>query len=275
MKTSFLQHISRLFRARIIMFVLIGILSILLCIQIVYPSIEIVREKITLAHSPSGILAFDYGERHFSSKNPREYNIDAAEYFFEQAAHLNPDILYLHHQRARIAFLRGDYGTALQEINIQIELHGTSTPNSYYVRGLIEGFVGDYIDAASDYEEFLVFDPKDWAAINDYAWVLLKSGRSEDAVKVTNEGLLLFPTNAWLLNSNAIALYEIHDIVHARLQAQRAIVAVDALTDEQWSYAYPGNDPAIAHDGLNAFKLSTRTNLSATLLSTTTSARVQ
>ena len=34
--------------------------------------------------------------------------------------------------------------------------------------------MGDYASAAKDYETYLRTDSKNWAAINDYAWVLIK-----------------------------------------------------------------------------------------------------
>ena len=232
------------------------------------------RENITYDMWPSADRAFAIAEHHFSDQYPSAYNIDRAADFFRETERRDPGLKYVHHELARIAFLKGDFTTAMAEINLQIAQEGDSTPNSYYVRGLIEGFAGNYGDAAKDYEYFLQFEPRNWAGINDYAWVLLKASRSRDAVKTTAQGLVDFPDNAWLLNSNAIALYEVGDRVLAKVQAQKALVAVGDLTEREWSLSYPGNDPKSATEGLAAFKKATINNMSV-IIGTSSRSAVQ
>lgn len=229
-------------------------------------------QRVALAVFPSGQRAYQYGEEHFNAQNPGEYDVDFAYSMFSRALQLDPSLLYLHHEIARIYFLRGDFGDALAQIDIQIAGHGDSTPNSYYVRGLIEGYMGDYADSATDYEHFLQFDPHDWAGLNDYSWVLLKAGRFADAASTTAEGLQYFPDNAWLLNSNAIALYEEGKIAQAKVSAGKAAAAAAQLTEADWLHAYPGNDPKIASEGLSAFRTATQANIhmiDATITSST------
>jgi tetratricopeptide (TPR) repeat protein len=218
---------------------------------------EVIREQyeiLSIRIFPNADRAFSYGEEHFDATNPSQYNINLANYFFWQARDLDPNLLYVDHEIARIYFLRGEYGAALVAINLQIENHGDSTPNSYYIRGLIEGYMGDYGDADIDYKHFIPFDPHDWAAKNDDAWVLLKANRYEDALQITDAGLADDPTNPWLLNSQATALYELGNYKQALSSATMALNAFSTLTDAQWSHAYPGNDPAIAPQGLATFK---------------------
>ncbi|HUO50669.1 MAG TPA: hypothetical protein VMU25_03875 [Candidatus Paceibacterota bacterium] len=226
---------------------------------------ENIRDGYEVASSvfaPNAERDFAYGERHLNaSSNPQAYNLDLAEYFFWQAQKLDPMIPYLYHEIARVDFLRGNFTKALDEINLQIENQGDNTPNSYYVRGLIEGYMGDYTDAARDYAHFLQFDPYNWAGLNDYAWVLLKAGRSADAAAATSKGLSRFPNNPWLLNSNVIALYEIGDIKDARTQAQKAVAAVASVTTADWLHSYPGNDPAIAQEGIASLKEAATNNM--------------
>jgi tetratricopeptide (TPR) repeat protein len=218
-------------------------------------------EDILYAVDPSAERAFQYGSRHFSSKEPAQYDIDRAEYFFNLAAVKDPTILYLYHQLARISFLRGDFTGAMTQINYQISTHGDATPNSYYIRGLIEGYMGDYENSARDYEYFLRFDPRNWAALNDYAWVLLKAERFHDAAVATARGLIDFPDNPWLLNSHAIALFELHQYEDALLYARKASAAVATLSEAEWLHAYPGNDPKIGDDGLATFKKAVADNM--------------
>ena len=218
-------------------------------------------EDVAFAVNPSAERAFDYGERHFSATDPAMYDIDRAEYFFEAAAVLDPGIPYLFHELARISFLRGDFNKAMARIDLQIALHGDSAPKAYYVRGLIEGYKGEYAEAARDYEHFLTFDPLSWAAHNDYAWVLLKAGRAPEAVRVTEKGLQYFPENVWLLNTSAIALYETGEYALARERASAASAASEKITRADWLRAYPGNDPRVAQAGISTLQASARDNI--------------
>lgn len=219
-------------------------------------------ENVAFTLDPTAARAFAYGELHFdATDNPGEYNIALAQSYFEKAAAIDPTYPYLYHELARVAFLEGDYPLALARINFQISMHGDSEPNSYYVRGLIEGYMGDYSDANADFTHFLQFDPDDWAAMNDDAWVLLKANRFQDAADIAARGLSLEPDNPWLLNSNATALFELGEDKTALASAQKAEAAVSSLTDAQWSQAYPGNDPSIASEGVASFKQAVADNV--------------
>jgi len=218
-------------------------------------------EDVAYTLDPSAERAFEYGARHFTADDPARYDIDRAEYFFDHAALKDPTIPYLYHQRARISFLRGNFSEAMTQINFQISMHGDAAPNSYYVRGLIEGYMGEYANSARDYEYFLRFDPRNWATLNDYAWVLLKAERFSDAADVTARGLVDFPDNPWLLNSRAIALYELHRYPEALSVAQKASDAVARLSKAEWLHAYPGNDPRVGSQGLAVFKKAVADNM--------------
>jgi tetratricopeptide (TPR) repeat protein len=219
------------------------------------------HEDVSFFLAPSAAKAFSYGERHFNGSDMAGYDIDRAMYFFMEAEQLDPTLLHVHHELARMYFIHGDFEDAMAQIDVQIAEHGDSTPSSYYVRGLIEGYMGDYTDAATDYAHFLQFDPRDWAALNDYAWVLLKADRPEDAARITARGLADFPDNPWLLNSRATALYELGDYAAALEAAQKASALVIDLTQMQWLKAYPGNDPRIASQGIAAFTLAVDDNM--------------
>jgi tetratricopeptide (TPR) repeat protein len=225
------------------------------------PFLEDQYENVAYAIDPSPQRAFEYGELHFNASDPADYDINRAEYFFELAAAKDPTLPYLYHELARISFLKGNFPTALGQIDFQIDMHGASEPNSYYVRGLIEGFMGDYKDSAADYKYFLQFDPTDWAGINDYAWVLLKMGDAQEAATETAYGLKFFPANPWLLNSNAIALYEMGLTGPALDQAKAAVAAGAKMTVQDWLHAYPGNDPKVAEDGIAAFQAAAAQNM--------------
>ena len=236
-------------------------LVFLLILGVWSPGLQKQYENMLFAMMPTASRAAEYGTKHFDAQQYRSYDIQVAEHFYKEAAALDPQYPYVYHQLARIAFLRGEFDDALALINKQISLHGDTAPKSYYIRALIEGYGGDYAAAAKDYEHYLTFAPVSWAAHNDYAWVLLKANRPQDAVKVTTDGLVYFPNNPWLLNTNATALYETGDLAGARTAAEAAVRAAETLTEKEWLTAYPGNDPHIAQAGIAAFKKATLDNM--------------
>ncbi len=217
-------------------------------------------EWIRFEMHPSAEGAYELGERHFDYADPQQYDLDLAEYYFNTARHLDPNLEYVYHELARISFLEGHLRMALFKINYQIAKFGDKTPNSYYVRGLIEGYLGDYTASDTDYKHFIAIDVHDWAAKNDDAWVLLKAKRYQDAFDVTTAGLQDDPNNPWLLNSNAIALYEMGRYGDAAPLIERAAETVTKVTAAEWSHAYPGNDPLIAPQGLAAFRSAVLAN---------------
>ena len=239
----------------LIVALLIGALSV----SIFWQKLADQYENIAYHFDSTAVRAFEYGDRHLSASG--SYDIDRAEYFYQKAAALDQNYPYVYHQLARIAFLKGNFLTAMYLIDKQISLHGDTAPKSYYIRALIEGYKNDYQAAAEDYEHYLTFAPVSWAAHNDYAWVLLKANRPQDAVKVTSDGLIYFPNNPWLLNTSATALYEIGDLTRALVAAQAAVRATQDTTEAQWLIAYPGNDPKIAREGVAAFKKAALDNM--------------
>lgn len=219
------------------------------------------EEAVLLSLFPSAERAYAYGGRHLDGNNVALYDVDRAEVYFEKAISMDKEHAYAHHELARIAFLKGDFVKALSLINLALEYNDGSKASSYYVRGLILGYMERYDESADDYERFLDENPINWAAINDYAWVLLKAGRIEEAAVATLGGLRMHRDNPWLLNTNAIALYELGYLDQARHQARAAIKAVHSLDNEDWSLAYPGNDPFIAREGLHALQDSIMRNM--------------
>jgi len=245
-------------------------IAIIVCaaLAVAYTSFGTIRESIidtyenaAYAIDPSPERAFAYGERHFDASDPANYDIARAQYFFQLAAAKNVTLPYLYHELARISFLNGDFDRALAQINLQIGMHGDTQPNAYYVRGLIEGYMGDYANAASDYSQFLQFEPHNWAAKNDDAWVLLKAGRYQDALAISQSGLLDTPDNPWLLNSEATALYELGDYGQAISADTLAAQWAQHVTPQEWETAYPGNDPAVAPQGIVSLQSAIATNM--------------
>lgn len=227
-----------------------------------FPHLLGAAEAVSLNMYPDAHKAYLYGERHFDARHSTVYHIRWAEYFFEEARVLNPEHPHVNHQLARIAFLEGDFERALELINAEFEAQKEKTDlSSYYVRALIAGYAGDYSSAIKDYQYFLQKNPRSWAAINDYVWVLLKAGRSQEAADSALYGLQLFPENPWLHNSAAISLYEIGSYESAYEHVVKARDGVSAISKHEWLGAYPGNDPSSAREGIDTLIGSIQLNM--------------
>jgi len=218
-------------------------------------------EYASILVAPDADAAAAYGDRHLDRAAPEAYDLKIAEEFYQRALALDPTQKYANHQLARIAFLRNELPLALARIDWQIERHGEEIPSSYYVRGLIEGYMENYEASAKDYAIYVVHDPTNWAATNDLAWVLLKANKPKDALVVIDKVLPTWPENPWLLNSKATALYEMGRYEEARAAAVAAARNVVNVTPDEWSRAYPGNDPLIATKGVADFQKAVLENM--------------
>ncbi len=217
--------------------------------------------RLSYALRPTPERALTLGSMHFDSTRPYLYDIDDAERFLHSAYDQDPNLPTISHQLARIAFLRGDFRRAMAFIDQEISLQGESFPNAFYMRGLIRGYQGHYHEAALDYVVYLKHDPHNWSALTDYAWVLTKAGRTDDARNVLKGAVSSFPHNPWLLNLYAVVLYEVGEYREALIHAHAAQRALENLTEQDWLVAYPGNDPATARSGIRALKDAVDTNM--------------
>ncbi len=209
---------------------------------------------------PEAERAYSYGERHFDGRYPRAYNIRVAHYYFSEALKLNPDMPLVKHQLARVAFLENKLYLALELINQEIRDNPSPSPSSYYIRGLILGYLEEFDSAAESYRVYVDSAPPNWAGFTDYAWVLSMAGRYEDTLDITSRGLMYFPENPWLLNTRASALAELGRYEEALDAVSRAKEYATAITEEAWSTYYPGNDPRIAQTGIKTFRDSIDSN---------------
>ena len=255
MRVSFVQRINKshfYFLCAVVVFICI------LAIRTPYP--RIIFEDVSFFIAPSAEKAYAYGAYHFDAREAHAYDLNRSERFFYQAKNLNSQLPLVEHQLARIAFLRGDFFAALQRVDRELAREKPAAP-SYYLRGLIKGYMEDYDGAARDYKKYIESDPTNWAATNDLAWVYLKGNRPQDALDAINVIIDGWPKNPWLLNSKAIALFELGRLAEAYESAKAAETEVAKLSEQSWSTAYPGNDPLIAAQGLAAFKKAVRDNV--------------
>lgn len=189
-----------------------------------------------------------------------EYDIDKAEKYFKKALEINPEIAGAHYQLARIYFIRGDFFTALDEINKEIEMY-PDFKRSYYVRGLIYGYSGRLKEAEQDFKEFLKWKPDSWAGNNDLAWIYFQEGKYKEARDTALAGLKIAPDNPWLLNSLGVALLNTGDKTGAKDAFTKALAIIGSMNEESWGEAYPGNSPSIYETGFSKMKESMEANL--------------
>jgi tetratricopeptide (TPR) repeat protein len=251
---------SRISTISIVVVILVTCVTLVLFTSVGRALSSSVYEDLSLVFNPSAERAYEYGNRHFDAIHPDVFNIDRAEHLFKKAYEIDPSQPYVQHQLARIAFLKSDFNAALDLINAEIAA-GPPSLSSYYIRALIRGYMDDFAGSAADYEIYLKEDPRNWAAINDYAWVLIKQGRHKDALVALDWGLLHHVGNPWLLNSKATALFELGRIEPAKETIDLAARSVASVTEELWMQAYPGNDPLIAKEGVDTFKKSVEENM--------------
>lgn len=249
-------------------------LAVVIGAEIRFHTFSYLVEDASFLLDPSASRALKIGESHLDAKDPRDYDFARAEHFLRIAYSMDHELPLVNLDMARVAFLKGDFVDAMRSINAQILLTGDEQPNAYYIRGLIEGYMGNYDGSIRDYSHYVSLDPHNWAAVNDLAWALLKAGRSIEAASITGRALNEAPDNPWLLNTNAIALYEMGDTRQAAAKSLAAIKAAEKLSVHEWLVAYPGNDPRIAAQGILSLQRSALENMHM-IGEASSSARVQ
>lgn len=201
-------------------------------------------------------LAIQIGNYYFNGTIGRsEYDLDRAEESFKKALEIKKGILWGHYQLARIYFIKGDFGKALEEINEELKFNPGNV-RSFYVRGLIFGYRGDLAEAESDFKIFIKWMPLEWAGYNDLAWILSKEGKYKEAETAIYEALknvLNGNENPWLWNSLGVAQLNLKDYTKAKKSFEKALDLAKKLTENDWRRSYPGNNPLDAKNGLFAF----------------------
>ena len=193
-----------------------------------------------------------------------DYNPGLAERAYEKAVSIEPNIMMGHYELARVYFMQADFSRALDEINKELENYPTNL-RSLYVRGLIYAYAGNLLLAEEDFTKFIGWAPQEWAGYNDLAWVLEKEGKYKQAESELEIGLNKAhdaTNNPWLWNSLGVAQLNLKEYADAKKSFTEALSLADKITSEEWAASYPGNDPATANDGLDAFKNAIKDNIS-------------
>ena len=215
-------------------------------------------ENIATAINPTDPkLQFAIGDYYFGRG---AYDIARAKKYFQTTIALDERYPRAHYQLSRISFIQGNLNRALKEIDRELELY-PDFKRSYYIRGLTYGYRKELEKAAADFEEFLRWKPESWASHNDLAWIYFQMGEYEKALRTAEEGLQYYSLNAWLLNSQGVALLNLERKDEARLAFEKALPLAMAMSPLEWGRAYPGNNPEIYPEGLASMQESIKKNL--------------
>lgn len=204
--------------------------------------------------------AFLLGESYFGGDRP--YSLACAKIAYGKAATLDVDneLHLLLYQQGRINFLEGQFESALNKFDKQIELFADRVPPVYYMIGLTNGFLarktGDEAAWEAAEEGFLFYIPYEpeapWPRV-DLAWVYFSQGKFEKMLPILEQGLEYEPENPWLLNMYGLALMNTDQLEEAKIAFANAKVYYTQLTPEDWGRTYPGNNPLSWDQGLGEF----------------------
>ena len=186
------------------------------------------------------------------------YNLTIAKWTYTTLANNDKVSQWANHQLARIYFVEGDYNTALLYIDNEIALYPDNL-NAYYIKGLIYGFMNNNHDAIEVFK-YYTSQTHTWAGHNDLAWLQFKIGDYQGALDTVDKVIVIHKDNVWLLNTRAIALYNLHRIAEAKIAIDKAKTELIKMTPERWGASYPGNDPSIYREGLAKMRQSVEDN---------------
>ncbi len=197
----------------------------------------------------------------FFGKVSTLYNVNLAQFFFTQSSYplFGKPAEYAHYQLSRTYFIKGNLDIALSEVQKEIELYPDHT-RAYYILGLTYGYMNQEEKAIDAFSTFIENNPTSWAALNDKAWLQFRIGDINGALE-TIKPVARAETSPWIQNTYGTLLMNKKRYSEARTAFLNAKKAVDAMDEETWGKAYPGNDPRIYATGLRAMKLSIESNL--------------
>ncbi len=197
--------------------------------------------------------------------NPRVHNLYLAEFFYHESVRYDrteddkPEP-YVHYQLGRIAFLKGDFDTAYQELFTELAYY-PDHHHTYYTLGLTYGYDDKETLAIEAFRKFIEYMPGSWAARNDLAWLLFRVGDFTSAMEVIAPAVQFAAPNPWILNTHGVIAMNLNDFETAKTSLTKAAALVEMMTPAEWGKAYPGNHPTIYDDGLEAMRSSINDNL--------------
>lgn len=215
---------------------------------------------------PTADRAFAMGNYYFNWNFEGAYDLERAEYFYQEALGHNPNLSGPWYQLGRIDFLKGNFDAAVFKLNRQINLHPDVREPFYnrsqYVRGLTYGYMERYDRAEKDFQDLLERTEEDahWAYYVDLGWLYFSQGKFKELGQASAEGIVHYPNNPWILSNLGLALMNL-DQPEAVFVFEFALEEANKLTLDDWQRAYPGNDPRLAAQGLSEMIAAIEENL--------------
>ncbi|TXI11147.1 MAG: hypothetical protein E6Q68_06825 [Polynucleobacter sp.] len=154
--------------------------------------------------------------------------------------------------------MQGRLQAARNEIYKELELF-PENKRSYYMLGLIYGYMHEEKLAIEAFGKFIEWKPESWAARNDKAWLEFRIG-DIDAGLETISPVAHLVDNAWVQNTYGVLLMNKGRYAEAHTALTYAQIAAEKLTTRDWGATYPGNDPRVYNQGLEATKVSIQNN---------------
>jgi tetratricopeptide (TPR) repeat protein len=210
----------------------------------------------------NSFLSYQLGGIFFGEIKPL-YNIKLAHFFYKRSAYpiLNTKPKqYAHYQLSRVYFIEGDLYSALDEANNELKIYPTSK-HTYYILGLIYGYLNKEQKAIDAFSKYIESHPDTWAGRNDKAWLQFRIGDIDGAITTILPVVERYKYTPWVQNTYCALLINKKDYVKATEVCADAKKIIDTVTEEGWGRAYPGNDPRLYSDGLQAMKKSIRENI--------------
>lgn len=199
----------------------------------------------------------------FFGRYPQWYNLDVAQFFYQQAAHpiVGTPPKYAHYQLSRTYFIQGKLPQAATEAVRELERYPENV-RTYYILGLTYGYMDMPALAVDAFAQFIQHHPNSWAARNDMAWLQFRMGDYEAALKTIQPVSEVL--NPWVQNTYGVMLLNSGRYAEAHEAFVLAKENAALLTDERWGAAYPGNSPLVYGTGLAAMRETIDQNLELT-----------
>jgi len=227
-----------------------------------------------LTHADDAALSSNIGDYYFNSGGESEdmYDLGKARSYYGIAATLNPTLPHPWYQLGRIDFLNSSHELAIIKFNTNIELYNgvenQDVMRTHYMRGLTYGYMKKFEEAEADFKKILEWHEdkppisEEWALYVDLSWIYFQQGKYKDMEVLTKEGLSRYPDNPWVLNLRGLSLLNLDRESEARPILEQALKEAQKLVKEDWTRAYPGNDPRIADQGLASMITALEYNIS-------------
>jgi predicted Zn-dependent protease len=116
-------------------------------------------------------------------------------------------------------------------------------------------------NAIEAFSRYIDTHPNTWAGRNDKAWLQFRIGDIDGAIQTLEPVVKNDPNNIWVQNTYCALMINKRDFVNAKKACDNAKRIADVMTEEMWGTAYPGNDPRVYGDGLQAIKKSLQENI--------------